>query len=115
MSEKTTLYPYQVLMAENNLTEADLPEAIKKKITKFNEETDEDKKTALDEKIFSDIDDLVEDIKAKAKVEDKKKKHAATQKKATDLSNIPTATDGDGKKGRSVLGRIIHGHDEDSE
>ncbi len=90
-----TTYPHQDHMNENKIAVNDLPEKTQKLIKKFTEEKDDDKKDALDEKIFGDIEDFIEAKEKKAKDDDKKAKHSAVKQKKTDVSAAPTAT---GKK-----------------
>jgi len=102
MTNQTTTYPHQDLLAENNLEVTALSAKTQALIAKFTAETDEDKKDAIDEKICGDIDDLVEARDKKAKEDAKKKKYEDLKKKKTlDVSKAPTATGaaGGSKKG----------------
>ena len=88
----TTTTPFQDLISEHKIEISALPEKTQKRIAKFNEETDEDKKEALDESICGDIWDYIEEQEAKTKAEEKKKKHYELKKKvALDVSAAATA------------------------
>lgn len=88
-------HPHELLMSKNGVAVTDLPEKTQKKIAKFATETDEDKREALDETIYGEVEDFIEDKNAKAKADAKKASHAAAKadaKKAkTDVSSAPTA------------------------
>ena len=86
-----TKYPFEDSLTEKNVLLTDLPEKTQKLIAKFNEEADEEKREALDEKIFGDVEDFVEEREKKAKEEAKKKKHQEAKKKVVDVSSAPTA------------------------
>lgn len=91
-------YPHKEALQKHGIAVTDLPAKTQSAITKFDAETDEDKKDALDEKIFGDIEDFVEAKENKRKADEKKAKHAAAKdeikKKKTDVSGAPTADDG---------------------
>lgn len=90
MSDTTKTWPHQDLMAKNSITEADLPEKTKKKLAKF-AAADDESKEALDEVLWSEIDDVV-DAKAKAqKAAEKSGRYAEHKKATTDVSGAPTA------------------------
>ena len=60
-------YPHEDLLTNNGIAVTDLPEKTQKLIAKFKGETDLDNKDALDEKIYGQIDDFMEDKKANEK------------------------------------------------
>ena len=108
-------HPHELLMSKNSIAVTDLSEKTQKKIAKFATETDEDKRDSLDESIYGEIEDFVEDKKAKEKAEAKKVSHAAAKadaKKAkTDVSSAPTAAPATAapaapKKERSIFDTI---------
>lgn len=88
-------YPHEDLITNNGINVADLKEGTRKLIEKFKTETDLDKKDALDEKIYGQIDDFMEDKKQAEKTAAVKAKVTAhkedKKKKATDVSAAATA------------------------
>jgi membrane protein involved in colicin uptake len=86
------MYPHEKQLADNNLAVTDLPEKTQKRIAKFTEEKDDVKRESLDESIFGDIEDYLDDKKAKEKADAKKAAHTAAKKKV-DVSGAPTAQD----------------------
>ena len=95
-----TTYTHQELLNRHNLAATDLPEKTQKKIAKFTDEPDEDKKDALDETIFGEIEDHLEADAANKKAAAKKQTHATAKKELADKKKInvndaPTAA---GKK-----------------
>lgn len=102
-------------MSKNSVAVTDLAEKTQKKIAKFATETDEDKRESLDESIYGEVEDFIEDKEAKAKAEAKKQSHAKakeeTKKAKTDVSGAPTAKPaGDAppppKKEKSLMDKI---------
>jgi hypothetical protein len=90
------MHPHEKQLSENNIAVTDLSEKTQKKIAKFAAETDEDKRDSLDESIFGDVEDFIDDKKAKEKADAKKASHAAAKadsKKKVDVSGAPTAQD----------------------
>lgn len=90
------MHPHENELAKHNIAVTDLPEKTQKKIAKFAAETDEEKREALDESIFGDVEDFVEAKATKEKAEAKKAKHAEAkkeiaEKKKVDVSSAPTA------------------------
>lgn len=90
------MHPHESELAKNNIAVTDLPEKTQKKIAKFAAETDEEKRDALDESIFGDVEDFVEAKATKEKADAKKASHAAAktaaaEKKKIDVSGAPTA------------------------
>ena len=83
------MHPHETLLAKHSIAVTDLPEKTQKKITKFAAETDTDKKEALDESIFGDVEDFVEAKADKEKAAAAKAEAAA--KKKIDVSGAPTA------------------------
>lgn len=95
MSETTT-YPHEDLITDNKVNVADLPEKTRKLLEKFKAETDADKKDALDETLYGQIDDFLEAQAEKAKqakVKEKVDAHKAKkkEKKPLDVSGAATA------------------------
>ena len=88
-------HPHELLMSKNSVAVTDLAEKTQKKIAKFATETDEDKRESLDESIYGEVEDFVEDREAKKKADAKKASHAAAKADAkkvkTDVSGAPTA------------------------
>lgn len=106
----TSLWPFQKLLAKNNLKEADLPEKLRDRIAKLQAETDEDKQEALEQKVFDEVDDFIEEKKKTDKEAEQKKKRDALKKEKVGVSAAPTASDDDKKKpttGNKVLGHIF--------
>lgn len=110
-------HPHEVLLQKNGVAVTDLAEKTQKKIAKFATETDEEKREALDESIYGEVEDFIEDKEAKAKAEAKKQSHAKakeeTKKAKTDVSGAPTAKPaGDAppapKKERSMMD-VVYG------
>lgn len=90
--KKTTSWPHQDLMAQSNVTAADLPEKTQKKIAKFATVTDDDVKESLDETIFGEIEDFIEKRDKEAKSAATKAKRDEFKKKAADdVSTAATA------------------------
>lgn len=83
------MFPHETLLGKHGITAADLPEKTQKKIAKFAAETDTDKKEALDESIFGDVEDFVEAKADKEKAAEAKAE--AASKKKIDVSGAPTA------------------------
>lgn len=94
MSEKTTTWPHQDLLAENNIVVTELPKKTQELLEKFKTLTDADAQDAMDEKLYGQIEDHVEE-KAKKEKENKVKEKVAAhkeKKKATiDVSKADTA------------------------
>lgn len=91
------MHPHLSLMSKNSIEVTELPEKTQKLIAKFNAETDEDKRDAIDESIFGQLEDFIEDKNKKAKMEKTKEareaeKKAIADKKKIDVSAAPTAT-----------------------
>ena len=89
-------HPHELLLQKNNIVVTDLPEKTQKKIAKFAIETDDDKREALDESIYGEVEDHIEAIDKKKKEDAKKASHAEAKKAAAeakkiDVSNAPTA------------------------
>ena len=95
MSETTNTYPHEDLIKDNQVNVAELPAKTQALMTKFKAETDSDKKDSLDESLYGQIEDFIEDKKAKMKDEANKVKVAAHKEKKAkekiDVSNAPTA------------------------
>lgn len=89
------MHSHENLLQTNSIAVTDLPEKTQKKIAKFAAETDEEKRDALDESIFGDVEDFIEDKAAKDKAAAKKASHAKAKEelksKKLDVSNAPTA------------------------
>ena len=111
------MHPHETLLSKNSVAVTDLAEKTQKKIAKFATETDEDKREALDESIVGDVEDFIEDKKAKEKAEAKKASYAAlkadAKKAKTDVSTAPTAAPAAPaapapKKERSVMDLIYN-------
>lgn len=111
------MHPHESELQKNNIAVTDLPEKTQKKIAKFATETDEEKRDALDESIFGDVEDFVEAKATKEKADAKKASHAAAktaaaEKKKIDVSGAPTASGAEApaaaapKKERTLYDRI---------
>jgi len=85
MATETT-FPHLDLLSENNIAVTDLSEKTQKLITKFNATTDEDTKEALDEKIFGDVGDYIEEQAKEKRAKEKKEAHAAAKQKQEDAA-----------------------------
>lgn len=90
-------YPHKEIMTKNSIAVTDLAEKTQKLIAKFEAETDEEKREAIDEKIFGDVEDFIEDKAKKEKMEKTKANREAVkadikEKKKIDVSAAPTAT-----------------------
>lgn len=94
------MYPHESLIKKNEIVITDLPEKTQKSIAKFASETDEEKRDALDEKIFGDVQDFIEEKKKQEKMAKTKADREAekaelekekSKKKGPDLSAAPTA------------------------
>lgn len=110
------MHPHESLLQKNSIAVTDLPEKTQKKIAKFAAETDEEKREALDESIYGEVEDYIEDKEAKAKADAKKASHAAAKAEAkkskTDVSGAPTAAGANQQqsapaKERSVMDSIF--------
>ena len=89
-------FPHKELMSKNGIAVTDLNEKTQKLIAKFEAETDEEKREAIDEKIFGDVEDFIEDKAKKEKMEKTKANRDAVKaelkdKKKIDVSAAPTA------------------------
>lgn len=110
------MHPHEKLLSDNGIAVTDLPEKTQKKISKFAVETDEEKRESLDESIYGEVEDFIEDKAAKEKSAAKKASHAAAKEAAkkskTDVSSAPTAAGSQQqqsapKKVRSVMDSIF--------
>ena len=92
MSDPTTVFPHQELLASKNLTVEQLPEKLQNKVKRVLDETDKAKQDDLELALYGLIDDFIaekEEAEKKAKI---KAKMEAEKKKKTDVSGAPTAT-----------------------
>jgi len=76
------MHPHEKQLTDNSIAVTDLAEKTQKKIAKFAAEKDEEKRDALDESIFGDVEDFIEAINKKAEAEKKKASHAAAKAEA---------------------------------
>ena len=85
----TSTFPHQDLISDNKVVIAELPQKTQTLLTKFASETDSDKKDAMDETLYSHIEDFIEAKIADAKkAETKKKIVAHKEKKAAGASKL---------------------------
>ena len=95
MSDKTTTFPHQDLLAENKVVVAELPKKTQELLEKFKTLTDSDAQDAMDEKLYGQIEDHVEEKAKKekeAKVKEKVAAHKEKKKATNDVSKADTAT-----------------------
>jgi hypothetical protein len=90
------MYAHKTLMTSNSIAVTDLKQKTQNLIAKFEAETDEEKREALDEKIHGDVEDFIEEKTAKEKADAKKATFAASKEAAkaagkVDISAAPTA------------------------
>ena len=114
---KSTSAPHEDLLTDNKVTVTDLPQKTQTLLEKYKAETDEDKKETMDESLYGQIEDYLEDKATKEKAAKNKEKVAEHKKKKLDVSQAATATGKDGKNGskdgeekpkqRSVLNTIF--------
>ena len=91
------MHPHEKLLSDNQIAVTDLPEKTQKKIAKFTASTDDETRDSLDESIFGDVDDFIDEKQKAEKAAAKKAAHsdakeaAKAAKSVTDLSDAPTA------------------------
>ena len=91
---ETNTWPHQDLISDNKINVSELPQKTQDLITKFAAITDKDSKEAMDERIYGQIDDFLEDKAAKekeAKTKEKVKAHKEKKKASIDVSSAATA------------------------
>ena len=91
---ETNTWLHQDLISDNKINVAELPQKTQDLITKFAAITDKDSKEAMDERIYGQIDDYLEDKAAKekeAKTKEKVKAHKEKKKAGIDVSQAATA------------------------
>lgn len=92
-----TKFPHEDLLQDNSVVVTELPQKTQTLLTKFASETDSDKKDAMDEILYGQIDDFLEAKVAKAKAEATKAKVTAHKEKKKagasklDVSSASTA------------------------
>lgn len=94
MSEKTTTFPHQDLLNDNKVVIAELPKKTQDLIEKFKTLTDADAQDAMDEKIYGQVEDHLEEKAKKekeAKVKQKVAEHKEKKKASADVSKAETA------------------------
>lgn len=88
----TNTYPHQDLCTDNKVVIAELPAKTQTLLTKFAAETDSDKKDAMDETLYGQIEDHIEAKIAAAKTaQTKEKVKAHKEKKASTKLDVSAA------------------------
>ena len=93
MAEKKNTYPFEDLIKDNNVVVTELPKKTQDLIAKFPSITDEDAKDAMDQKIYIQVSDFLEEKAKNTKDAADKTKHAEAKKKkeGVDISKADTA------------------------